>query len=118
MKSTVLLLILTVFLINKTFAQEIPVISKKIVYKKLGNQELNAYMFYTEESQKKGDNTAIALFHALHYRRAGSASRAVPTSVPLPAMSGTNRFRISRLCQRPCEPRHTSHGAPRGSPLN
>ncbi len=46
-----------------SFAQDTLVITKKIVYKKVGNRELSVDMFYTKSSQQKNDNTAIALFH-------------------------------------------------------
>ena len=38
-------------------------ITKKVVYKKVGNRELSVDMFYTKSSQQKSDNSAIALFH-------------------------------------------------------
>ncbi len=63
MKKTALLLIFFMFVLNHAFAQEPVVSEKKIVYKKVGNLELSTYMFYTEKSQQKNDNTAIALFH-------------------------------------------------------
>jgi acetyl esterase/lipase len=63
MKQTVFILILFVFQAEFSFAQEPIVIEKKLVYKKAGNQELTAYLFYTESSQQKNDNTAIAFFH-------------------------------------------------------
>ena len=46
-----------------SFAQDTLVITKKVVYKKVGNSELSVDMFYTKSSQQKNDNTAIALFH-------------------------------------------------------
>ncbi len=46
-----------------SLAQDTLVITKKVVYKKVGNRELSVDMFYTKSSQQKNDNTAIALFH-------------------------------------------------------
>jgi len=63
MKKTVLILAHLVFLIATSFAQDTLVITKKIVYKTVGNRELSVDLFYTASSQKKSDNTAIALFH-------------------------------------------------------
>lgn len=51
------------FMILGLQAQEIPVHHKKMVYKKIGDLELIADMFYTEKSLLAADNTAIALFH-------------------------------------------------------
>ncbi len=47
----------------KIFGQEPGVIEKTVVYKNLAGQELNATIFYTEASQQKTGNTALALFH-------------------------------------------------------
>lgn len=63
MKKTVLILALLVFQITVSFAQDTLVITKKIVYKKVGNLELSVDMFYTAASQQKNDNKAIAFFH-------------------------------------------------------
>ena len=63
MKKTVLILTLLVFQIATSFAQDTLVLTKKIVYKKVGNMELGVDMFYTAASQQKNDNTAIAFFH-------------------------------------------------------
>lgn len=46
-----------------SFAQDTLVITKKIVYKKVGNRELSVDLFYTAASQQKNNNTAIAFFH-------------------------------------------------------
>lgn len=46
-----------------SLAQDTLVITKKVVYKKVGNRELSVDMFYTKSSQQKSDNSAIALFH-------------------------------------------------------
>jgi len=63
MKITTVLFTILVFIAELSLAQEPIVFEKKITYKKVNGQELNAFMFYTEASQKKNDNTAIALFH-------------------------------------------------------
>lgn len=63
MKITVLILALLIFQILTSFAQDTLVITKKNVYKKVGNMELSVDMFYTASSQQKNDNTAIAFFH-------------------------------------------------------
>ncbi len=63
MKKTVLILTLLVFQMATSFAQDTLVITKKIVYKTVGNRELSVDLFYTASSQQKNDNTAIALFH-------------------------------------------------------
>ena len=63
MKITVLIFALLIFQILTSFAQDTLVITKKNVYKKVGNMELSVDMFYTASSQQKSDNTAIALFH-------------------------------------------------------
>jgi len=63
MKKTVFILALLVFQMTVSFAQDTLVITKKIVYKNVGNLELSVDMFYTESSQQKSDNTAIAFFH-------------------------------------------------------
>ena len=46
-----------------SFAQDTTIVTKKIVYKKLGDKELSVDMFYTSTSQQKNNNSAIALFH-------------------------------------------------------
>lgn len=63
MKKTAFLLASFLFFIGFSFAQEPVVLEKKLTYKKVNGQELSAYMFYSEASQQKNDNTAIALFH-------------------------------------------------------
>ena len=63
MKKYVLILVLLVFQMTVSFAQDTLVINKKIVYKIVGNLELGVDMFYTAASQQKNDNTAIAFFH-------------------------------------------------------
>jgi acetyl esterase/lipase len=63
MKKTVLILALLVFQMATSLAQDTLVITKKIVYKTVGNRELSVDLFYTASSQQKSDNTAIALFH-------------------------------------------------------
>jgi len=63
MKRPVLILALLVLQMATSFAQDTLVITKKIVYKKVGNRELSVDLFYTASSQQKNDNTAIALFH-------------------------------------------------------
>jgi acetyl esterase len=63
MKKTVFILALLVFQMTVSFAQDTLELTKKIVYKKVGNLELSVDMFYTTASQQKNDNTAIAFFH-------------------------------------------------------
>jgi len=63
MKKTVFILALLVFQMMVLFAQDTLVITKKIVYKNVGNRELSVDIFYTESSQQKSDNCAIAFFH-------------------------------------------------------
>lgn len=63
MKKTVFILALLVFQMMVSFAQDTLVITKKIVYKNVGNRELSVDIFYTESSQQKSDNSAIAFFH-------------------------------------------------------
>ncbi len=63
MKKPVLILILLHINLIVGFAQDSDVTMKTLTYKKISGQELTAYMFYTEASQQKSDNTAIALFH-------------------------------------------------------
>ncbi|MDX1285046.1 MAG: hypothetical protein R3182_08545, partial [Draconibacterium sp.] len=63
MKTQIIILVLLVFQSIVLIAQESKVIEKKIVYKKIDGKELNAYVFYTEASQNKIGNTALALFH-------------------------------------------------------
>ena len=63
MKKTVLILTLLVFQMATSFAQDTLVITKKIVYKTVGNRELSVDMFYTTASHQKNDNSAIAFFH-------------------------------------------------------
>lgn len=63
MKKTVLLLALLGFQMVTSFAQDTLVITKKVVYKTVGNRELSVDMFYTAASQQKSNNTAIAFFH-------------------------------------------------------
>jgi len=61
-KASVIVAILGFYVLG-SFAQEPIVLEKKLTYKKVNGQELNAYMFYTVASQQKNNNTAIALFH-------------------------------------------------------
>jgi acetyl esterase/lipase len=63
MKKSFLILALLVFQIITSLAQDTLVITKKIVYKQLGNRQLSVDVFYSALSQKKNDNTAIAFFH-------------------------------------------------------
>jgi acetyl esterase/lipase len=63
MRKSVLILILIVFQITVSFAQDTEVITQKVVYKKVGNLELSVDMFYTAASQQNSNNTAIAFFH-------------------------------------------------------
>ncbi len=63
MKKSVLILALLGFQMVTSFAQDTLVITKKIVYKTVGNRELSVDLFYTTASQQKNDNTAIAFFH-------------------------------------------------------
>jgi len=63
MKKTVFILVLLLCALASSFAQDTLVISKKIIYKKVGNRELSVDMFYTASSQQKNDNSAIAFFH-------------------------------------------------------
>jgi acetyl esterase len=63
MRKTVFILALLVFQMMVSFAQDTLVLTKKIVYKKVGNLELSVDMFYTTSSQQKNENTAIAFFH-------------------------------------------------------
>ena len=63
MKKTVLILTLLIIQVVVSFAQDTLVITKKIVYKKVGNRELSVDLFYTASSQQKSNNTAIAYFH-------------------------------------------------------
>lgn len=44
-------------------AQDSEVIEKKLIYKNVDKKELNAYVFFTEASQNKNNNTALAFFH-------------------------------------------------------
>lgn len=63
MKKTVLILVVLVFQMTVSFAQDTLVIMKKIVYKKVANLELSVDMFYTADSLQRNDNPAIAFFH-------------------------------------------------------
>jgi acetyl esterase len=63
MKNTVFILALLLCQIASSFSQDTLVITKKIVYKKVGNLELSVDMFYTAASQQKKGNSAIAFFH-------------------------------------------------------
>lgn len=61
MKKSVLILALIVFQTFVCLAQDTTVVMKKFVYKKVGDRELFADVFYTESG--KQNKTAIALFH-------------------------------------------------------
>lgn len=63
MKKIALLSIVFVFQMSVCFAQDEPVKMKKMEYKKVGNIELSADLFYTDASQQKDNNSAIAFFH-------------------------------------------------------
>lgn len=63
MKLKFVISIIAVFSIFQGIAQETSVLHKKKMYKKIGDLELFADMFYTEKSLLAADNTAIALFH-------------------------------------------------------
>lgn len=63
MKKYFLFLAFTAIQISVSFAQDIPVVTEKIIYKKVGNTELVVDMFYTASTKQKNDNTAIAFFH-------------------------------------------------------
>lgn len=63
MSKTSLILTLLVMQIATSFAQDTLVLTKKIVYKKVGGRELSVDMFYTASSHQKKDNSAIAFFH-------------------------------------------------------
>ena len=63
MGKTSLILTLLVMQIATSFAQNTLVVTKKIVYKKVGERELSVDMFYTASSHQKKDNSAIAFFH-------------------------------------------------------
>jgi acetyl esterase/lipase len=63
MKKYVFIISFLAFQIATAFAQDTLVITKKIVYKNVGNRELSVDLFYTAISQQKNDNSAIAFFH-------------------------------------------------------
>lgn len=63
MYKSVFILALAVIQMFNSVARENEVISKKIVYKKVGDKELVVDMFYTASSRQKTNNSAIALFH-------------------------------------------------------
>lgn len=63
MNKNLLIIVFLVFHVATSVAQETTVLSKKLVYKKIDGQELHVDMFYTESSQQKSGNMAIALFH-------------------------------------------------------
>jgi acetyl esterase len=63
MKNIVLILAFLAFYTTTSYAQDTLVMMKKIIYKKVGNRELNVDMFYTATSQQKDNNSAIAFFH-------------------------------------------------------
>lgn len=63
MNKTAIILAFLVLQIGSSFARETVVKEKKLVYKKVGDQKLSAFMFYTESGKPKNDNSAIALFH-------------------------------------------------------
>ena len=63
MKRTILVVALLISQANISFARDTIVHEKKIIYKKVGNRELNTDMFFTGSSLKNNDNTAIAFFH-------------------------------------------------------
>lgn len=61
MKKSILILILVLFQTAVCMAQDTTVVMKKVVYKKIGDKDLFADIFYTESG--KQNKTAIALFH-------------------------------------------------------
>ncbi len=63
MKKPFLILVFIVIHIMTSIAQDTIVLTKKIVYKKVGGIELSVDMFYTASSQQKNNNSAIAFFH-------------------------------------------------------
>lgn len=63
MKLKFVISIIAVFSIFQGIAQETSVLHKKMMYKKIGDLELFADMFYTKKSLLADDNVAIALFH-------------------------------------------------------
>lgn len=63
MNKLFIILALLLSQILNLFAQDTTIVTKKIVYKKLGDKELSVDMFYTSASQQKNNNSAIALFH-------------------------------------------------------
>jgi acetyl esterase/lipase len=63
MKKYVFIISFLAFQIATAFAQDTLLITKKIVYKNVGNRELIVDLFYTAMSQQKNDNSAIAFFH-------------------------------------------------------
>ncbi|HSH19734.1 MAG TPA: alpha/beta hydrolase [Draconibacterium sp.] len=63
MNKIILILGLVISQMFNSFAQDTAVITKNIVYKKLGDKELSVDMFYTASSKQKNNNTAISLFH-------------------------------------------------------
>ena len=62
MQKLIILLIL-ILVSTEIFGQNPEVIEKTVVYKNVAGQELHAHVFYTEASQEKTGNTALALFH-------------------------------------------------------
>ena len=63
MKKSIFLLVLFVFQIINSSAQEAEVITEKLVYKKVDGRELHVDVFYTSPVQQRENNVAIALFH-------------------------------------------------------
>lgn len=63
MNKLFIILALLLSQILNLYAQDTTIVTKKIVYKKLGDKELSVDMFYTSASQQKNNNSAIALFH-------------------------------------------------------
>jgi acetyl esterase len=63
MKNYLLVFVFSIFQVLSSFAQEDLITMEKVIYKKAGNNELYADVFYTETTRKKNDNPAIAFFH-------------------------------------------------------
>lgn len=63
MNKLFIILALLLSQILNLYAQDTTIVTKKIVYKRLGDKVLSVDMFYTSASQQKNNNSAIALFH-------------------------------------------------------